>query len=154
MASLLRDGVIVEDSWLPPAEDGAAEPGRILSLAQWQAAGKPAASAVQLQPDEDCEALLSALAGLALVAIYFPDFMDGRGFSAARRLREAGFAGELRARGDLLPDQAHYLRRCGFNAFEFTDASRLEAALARLSVFSGGYQAAADQPLPRFRRRA
>ena len=152
---LIRDGAIVADDWLPPAEQ---PPGdgerRILTLAQWQAAGCPADTAVQLEAGDAADALLDALEGLALVAVHFEAFTDGRGFSLARRLREAGFAGELRARGSLLPDQAHYLRRCGFNALEFTDPERLAQAREQLSVFSTGYQGAVDQPLPLFRRRA
>ncbi|KGE03560.1 Oxidoreductase probably involved in sulfite reduction [Pseudohaliea rubra DSM 19751] len=153
--ALLRDGAIVADDWLPPAEqspnDGEA---RILTLTQWQGAACPGDAAVQLEAGDDLEPLLAALAGLPLVAVHFASFTDGRGFSLARRLREAGFIGELRARGQLLPDQAQYLQRCGFNALEFTDPERLAQAQERLSVFSNGYQGAADQPLPLFRRRA
>jgi len=151
-AGLILDGAITGDRWLPPAEQAPA-PGepRILTLEQWQAAGGPA---VQLAVDDDPAPLLPALASLELVAVHFDSFMDGRGFSLARRLREAGFAGELRARGQLLPDQAHYLHRCGFNALEFTDTRRLATALEQLKVFSHSYQGAVDQPQPLFRRRA
>ena len=152
---LIRDGAVVADDWLPPAEQTPGEgERRILTLAQWQAAGSPAGAAVQLETDDDPAALLDALPGLALVAVHFEAFTDGRGFSLARRLREAGFTGELRARGSLLPDQAHYLRRCGFNALEFSDPDRLAQARERLAVFSTDYQGAAAQPLPLFRRRA
>ena len=154
-ARLIRDGAVVADDWLPPAEQA---PGdgerRILTLAQWQDAGCPAGAAVQLEAGDTADALLDALEGLALVAVHFEAFTDGRGFSLARRLREAGFGGELRARGQLLPDQAHYLRRCGFNALEFTDPGRLAQAQERLAVFTTDYQGAVDQPLPLFRRRA
>jgi uncharacterized protein (DUF934 family) len=154
-ARLLRDGAVVADAWLPPAEQ---TPGdgerRILTLAQWQDAGCPAGAAVQLEAGDNPAPLLDALAGLALVAVHFEAFTDGRGYSLARQLREAGFAGELRARGQLLPDQAHYLRRCGFNALEFSDPGRLAQAQERLDAFSTAYQGAVDQPLPLFRRRA
>ncbi|MHA7817831.1 MAG: DUF934 domain-containing protein [Pseudohaliea sp.] len=154
-ARLIRDGAVVADDWLPPAEQtpGAGE-RRILTLAQWQDAGCPEGAGLQLEAADDPGPLLDALAGLALIAVHFGVFTDGRGFSLARRLREAGFAGELRARGELLPDQAHYLRRCGFNALEFADPDRLAQAQERLAVFTTDYQGAVDQPLPLFRRRA
>lgn len=154
-ARLLRGGAVVADDWLPPAEQA---PGdgerRILTLAQWQDAGCPGGAAVQLEAGDNPAPLLDALASLALVAVHFEAFTDGRGYSVARQLREAGFAGELRARGQLLPDQAHYLRRCGFNALEFSDPGRLAQAQERLHAFSTAYQGAVDQPLPLFRRRA
>ena len=70
-------------------------------------------------------------------------------------LREKhGFAGELRAIGDVLRDQLYYLRQCGFNAFAVRSDRNLEAALKGLSDFSDNYQATAARPVPLFRRRA
>ena len=82
---------------------------------------------------------------LALVALVFPTFKDGRAYSQARLLRERyGFRGELRATGDVLRDQFLFLVRAGFDAFEVkkdADAAAFAASLARYSVF---YQPAAD----------
>ena len=72
----------------------------------------------------------------------------------ARELRDLGFRGELRARGHILPDQVQYLYRCGYDAFQPDDESRLQACLERIQGFSDHYQASIDQPLPLFRRRA
>jgi uncharacterized protein (DUF934 family) len=126
----------------------------ILALDDWLALEDKSHSAVVLQPDQPPAPLLDNLGDLQLIAIAFPNFMDGRGFSYARELRERGYTGELRASGSFIRDQLHYLARCGFDAFAFDDDSNLEAACASLSDFDEHYQAAIDQPLPLFRRRA
>ena len=74
------------------------------------------ATAVVIQPGEDARDLFPHLDRLALVEITFPAFTDGRGYSSARILREAGYTGELRASGDLGVDQLSHLRRVGFDA--------------------------------------
>jgi uncharacterized protein (DUF934 family) len=105
-------------------------------------------------PEDEPEALGEAAAGLALIAVDFPTFTDGRGFSIGRLLRERyGFEGELRAVGDVFKDTLNYLKRCGFDAFEIRADHDAEAAMAGLDDFSDGYQASVDQPLPLFRRR-
>ena len=106
------------------------------------------ATSVRLEPDEDARALLPYLDRLALVEIAFPGYRDGRGYSAARILREAGYTGELRAQGDVLVDQLLYMRRCGFDSFApeaEIDAATAQASLARYKQF---YQTAADGAVP------
>ena len=94
------------------------------------------------------------LGQLALVALVFPKFRDGRAYSQARLLRERyGFRCELRATGDVLRDQFHFLVRAGFDSFEVkkaADARVFADVLARYSVF---YQPAADGRPPALRRR-
>lgn len=154
MPRLIRDGVICEDEWLPPDPDaGHPDRHRICTLDQWLAAPDRAALAVQLEPGQAPAPLYAALASIPLVAIYFPVFTDGRGFSYGRELRERGYRGELRARGHFIRDQLHYLARCGFNAFQMEDEEGLEDALPGLDAFSEAYQASIDRPLPLFRRR-
>jgi len=75
------------------------------------------AAAVRIEPGDDARALLPHLDRIKLVEVNFPVFGDGRGYSAARILREAGYKGELRAVGDVLVDQLAYMRRCGFDSF-------------------------------------
>ena len=107
-----------------------------------------AATAVRIEPGEDARDLLPHLGRVALVEINFPVFGDGRGYSAARILREAGYRGELRAVGDVLVDQIAYMRRCGFDAFQPDaplDPAEVEAALSR---FPHVYQPAADSAVP------
>lgn len=110
--------------------------------------GQSNATAVRLEPDEDARALIPHLDRLQLIEIAFPKFRDGRGYSAARILREAGFAGELRAQGDILVDQIAFMQRCGFDSFapeKPLNPADVEAALAR---FPHAYQRAADAAVP------
>jgi sulfite reductase (NADPH) hemoprotein beta-component len=106
------------------------------------------ATAVRLEPDEDARALIPFLDRLALIEVAFPKFRDGRGYSSARILREAGYTGELRAQGDVLVDQIAYMKRCGFDSFvpdrELNPAD-VEAALTR---WPEHYQGAADGAVP------
>jgi uncharacterized protein (DUF934 family) len=94
------------------------------------------------------------LGHLALVALQFPKFRDGRAYSQARLLRETyGFRGTLRATGDVLRDQFHFLIRAGFDSFEVkkaTDASAFAQAASRYSVV---YQPSADGRVPALRKR-
>lgn len=106
------------------------------------------ADAVRVEPGDDARALIPHLARLRLIEVNFPAFTDGRGYSSARILREAGYAGELRAVGDVLVDQIGFLRRCGFDAFEPDhplDPADAEAAFARWPEV---YQPAADSRTP------
>jgi len=115
--------------------------------------GQSNATAVRLEPGEDARALLPYLDRLALVEVAFPAFRDGRGYSAARILREAGYAGELRAQGDVLVDQIDHMRRCGFDAFA-PEAALDEGAVARaLTRWPARYQRAADGAAPVWARR-
>lgn len=89
-----------------------------------------------------------------LIAIVIAKFGDGRHFSLARLLRERhGFAGELRAVGNVLPDQLFFMRRCGYGSFELQAGKSLETGLRSLAEFTVTYQGAADDPRPLYRRR-
>ena len=81
---------------------------------------------------------------LALIAVRFPKFTDGRGYSIARVLRRLGWQGELRAVGDVLRDQLFYMTRCGFDAFALRADQDAQAALTAFSDFSAPYQPAID----------
>lgn len=106
------------------------------------------ATAVRLEPGEDARALLPFLDRLGLIEVSFPTFRDGRGYSAARILREAGYEGELRAEGDVLVDQLPYMRRCGFDSFH--PAAPIDRATADklLNLYPHHYQTAADAAVP------
>ena len=112
--------------------DGPAASAPVVSFAEFGAASN--AAAVRIEPGDDARALLPQLAQLSLVEVNFPGFGDGRGYSAARILREAGYAGELRACGEVLIDQLSLMRRCGFDTFAPQtplDPADAEAAFAR-----------------------
>jgi uncharacterized protein (DUF934 family) len=64
-----------------------------------------------------------------------------------------GWAGELRAIGDVLRDQLNYMRRCGFDAFSVRSDKDIHDAIKSFSHYSVRYQGAVDNPLPLFRRR-
>ena len=106
------------------------------------------ATAVRIEPGEDARRLLPVLDRVALVEVAFPAFRDGRGYSSGRILREAGYAGELRAAGDVLVDQIPLMRRCGFDSFVANapvDRAVLDRSLSRHDFV---YQAAADAAVP------
>lgn len=75
------------------------------------------ATAVRIEPGDDARELLPHLDRLSLVEVSFPTWTDGRGYSSARLLREAGYKGELRAVGDVVIDMLSHLKRCGFDSF-------------------------------------
>lgn len=109
---------------------------------------------VWLDSDEGPEELEPYLNKLNLIAINFPKFADGRGYSYARILRDRfGYSGELRAMGDILHDQIFYLKRCGFDAFAVREDKDADVVLEGLNDFSECYQASTDQKQPLFRRR-
>lgn len=109
---------------------------------------------VRLHPADELEPLLPELHALPLVAVEFPRFTDGRGYSLGRLLRDRhGYRGELRAVGNVLRDQLFYMHRCGFDAFELQAGKSIHEALDAFGELSVRYQAAADDPRPLFRRR-
>ncbi|MEY4270933.1 MAG: hypothetical protein RLZZ58_2149 [Pseudomonadota bacterium] len=111
------------------------------------------ATAVRLEPDDDARALIPFLDRLTLVEIAFPKFRDGRGYSSARILREAGFTGELRAQGDVLVDQIAFLKRCGFDSFAPESSLNADAVARALTAYADVYQRAADDAVPVWKRR-
>ena len=143
MPKLIKNGAIVEDT-----------SPEVLDLEQWLECNERASRAVILEPGETLAPLFEHIDEIPLAMVNFPTFMDGRGFSYGRELRERGYQGELRAVGHFMRDQLTYLSRCGFDAFQMEDESELEDALDSLRDFSEHYQASIDQPQPLFRRRA
>jgi uncharacterized protein (DUF934 family) len=123
---------------------------RIVPLAQWQAG-----EGLLLGPDDDVESLQPLLADVAMIAIDFPSFRDGRGYSQAYLLRRRlGWQGELRAVGDVLRDQLSHMRQCGFDSFAVRADKSVEDALKGLAGMSVLYGRSAIEPRPLFRRRS
>lgn len=109
---------------------------------------------VVLEPTDDPRALAERLPGLELIAVNFPTYGDGRGYSIGRLLRERyGYAGELRAVGMVARDHLPLMARCGFDSFQLREGEDAQEALKALDDFSEAYQASAVQPVPLFRRR-
>ena len=153
---LFRENGIVDDPWHKLADDAAvpADGLVLVSHARWGAAraallARRGPVGVALANSDPVEALAPDVARLDLIALHFPKFSDGRAYSQARLLRgRLGFGGELRATGNVLHDQALFMLRCGFDAFE-SDQAGFGAALARARTqFSVVYQPAEDGRLP------
>ena len=150
-----RNGSSVRDPYVEVDGIGDLPDGQaaILPAAEFQAnraalQGRNAPLAVRLPNDREVAEIADELHRLDAVVLEFPAFKDGRAYSQARLLRQRhGYTGEIRATGDVLQDQAIFLVRCGFDAFEVDDhtAERWQAALQRISVV---YQKAADDRTP------
>ena len=109
---------------------------------------------VVLEPTDDPRSLADRLPGLKVIAVNFPKYGDGRGYSIARLLRERyGYKGELRAVGVVARDHLQLMAQCGFDAFQLREGEDAQAALAAFGDLSEAYQATAAQPVPLFRRR-
>jgi len=149
---LLEHGRPVEDRFVAAAEDGPL-PGdapALIPLARLQReaealAGRNAPLGVYVPSNTRPEDIGPFLDRLALVAIEFPKFRDGRGFTIARTLRERyGYTGELRAVGHILPDQYLFLVRCGFTSVAVPEGADLTVWAAALGRFQVAYQPGVD----------
>jgi uncharacterized protein (DUF934 family) len=162
MPQLIKNGALIADGWTlvrdvltaqlaepPPAY-------AIVPLAFWLATHGDLRArrdvGVWLAPADDPALLAPDVARLPLIAVDFPKFTDGRGYSIGRLLRERfGFEGELRAIGDIQRDQLYYLYQVGFDAFAVRDDKDAQDALRSLRDFSDGYQST-NRRTPWFRR--
>lgn len=150
--ALIRDDTLVDDEYraIAGGEPIPPEGAVLVPLALWQserdkliARGEPVG--VRLASDEPPELIADDLGSIALVALEFPRFRDGRAYSYARLLRERyGFEGEVRAVGDVLMEQLHFMLRTGFNAFEIESEDPLGQYETARAEFSIWYQPTAD----------
>jgi uncharacterized protein (DUF934 family) len=106
------------------------------------------AVSVRIEGGDDVRKLVPVMDRVRLVEIDFPRFRDGRGYSSARILREAGYKGEIKAVGDVLLDQLLFMRRCGFDSFAPDHPIDPAAAERAMNVFPNVYQQAADGGVP------
>ena len=159
---LIEDGRPAEDSWTS-VPDGEPVPGdipAIISFERWQAerdsfAGRNSKLGVRVKSATLAPAIAEDLDRFALVAVEFPKFRDGRGFSTARELRERyGYEGEIRAVGHVLPDQYLFLKRTGFTSVEAPEGTNLDSWANALSEVSVVYQPGLgkDDPNPLINR--
>ncbi|UTH72531.1 DUF934 domain-containing protein [Chromobacterium sp. IIBBL 290-4] len=165
MPQFIKDGRVQADEWLLLRQDeqGAlpdapVEARLIVPMAAWLAdasgwQSRAGQVGVWLAPDDDPAALSPYLAVLPVIAIDFPAFTDGRGYSQGRLLRERyGFSGELRAIGDVWSDVIRPLWLVGFDAFAIKDGKTWVGEDC-YNTFSENYQVTYRQPVPLFRRR-
>ncbi|MCM5703438.1 DUF934 domain-containing protein [Larsenimonas salina] len=157
MPDVLRVDGLQQDEWTLSRDEEALPEARpaIVPLALWQASTDREGLAPWLPSDTVLDAeLMATLGECALIAIDFPAFTDGRGYTMARLMRErAGFKGDIRAIGDVLIDQLYYLRRCGFDSFALRDDQDVDDALRAFQSFSVHYQTGVDQNEALFERR-
>jgi len=159
-----QDGAIVDDAWVLVAQPEAGEslqlgsnPSLIpaeLWLADREAYAGRSDIGLWLDSHEEPEMLEGMIDDVPLIAVNFPKFTDGRGYSIARVLRERlGYTHELRAVGDVLLDQLQFMKRCGFDSYKLREDKDIQKAPKCLEFFSVTYQAAGDTDKPLFRRR-
>ncbi len=161
MQKLIKNGDITENYWDIISDEQAIEIAQLKNAlvpldlwikneAQLLNNGKVG---IWVPGDTAFDSLPESVFQAAIIAISFPAFADGRGFSLARQIREhKDFSGDIRAIGAFVPDQLYYLTRCGFSSFVLDDVD--DSSINEcLNAFSNSYQAAVDEPRPLFRRR-
>ncbi len=162
---IIKNQQIVADDWTvlrlaegETAESVAIPAGKVIvPLAVWQAQRTPLEGrtglGVWLNGDTGAEVIKNDLSYFDVIAVDFPAFTDGRGYSIAFHLRTRfGYTGELRAIGDVLRDQLFYMSRVGFDAFAVRADKDIHDALKGLTDFSEKYQTSWDEKTPLFRR--
>ncbi len=162
---IIRDFDVIADDWLvlPAIADGASaalpDGKLIVPLNVWMAqtdtlTERKLPVGIWLDSNQDPAEIANAVNSFAVVAVNFPKFADGRGYSIATLLRSRyGYKGELRAIGDVLRDQLFYMHRVGFNAFAVRADKDIHDALKALKDFSVKYQGSVSEPRPLFKRR-
>ena len=146
--------VVGEDGPMPTPDPCA---DRLLTLEQWHAVREhwPRAlqAGVMVPNDATIEALEADLPRLALIALQFPKWVDGRAYSQARLLRSRlRYTGEVRATGEVLVDMLPLLQRTGFDAVQLRADQSLESGQRALRFFADHYQGDVQQTQPRFSR--
>ncbi|MES2042061.1 MAG: DUF934 domain-containing protein [Pseudomonadota bacterium] len=165
MREIIKDKAIVADDWtvlrLTETETPDAvsvPPGKVIIplkvwLLQRESLLNRTDIAVWFNSDEQAKELKEDISRFSLLAVDFPKFADGRGYSIAYNLRSRlNFTGELRAIGDVLRDQLFYMQRVGFNAFATREDKNIHDAIKGLTDFSEKYQTSWDEKNPLFRR--
>jgi uncharacterized protein (DUF934 family) len=162
---IIRGRRVENDLWqtleIAATEPVAALPGGpvLVPLVFWKAhraelLARRDPTGVWLAPDSEPEDLAQDIDNLTVIAVQFPKWGDGRGYSIGTLLRSRlGYRRELRAFGDLGRDHLFMLARCGFDVFKLGARHDPEKALDAFNDFSVRYQASVDEPLPLFRRR-
>jgi uncharacterized protein (DUF934 family) len=156
MPLIKQKQLVNDDSWtfvadgtdLPASGDVVVSLARAMDLIQ-----RNGRLGVRVEPEDDVNEVAKVLSKVSLIAINFPKFGDGRGYSKARLLRERfAYKGELRAVGEVLADQLQYMLRCGFDSFALAEGKDVAAAIRAMQDFTITYQAATDDPRPLYRR--
>jgi uncharacterized protein (DUF934 family) len=167
MTQIILDKQIANDDWTLVADDMALTSAKeVINFVRWANAidsEKEALIAkrdagtlgIQLNAGDTADLLADDSQGFALINVEFPQFADGRGYSAGRLLRERyAFTGQLRAIGDVLFDQLFFMMRCGFNAMAMREDQDLDLCVKGFETFTSSYQGDVNDTRPLFRRRS
>lgn len=160
MQNLINESAVLENDWaiIDSEEALQSATGKVLvstELLEKAKENSDLTAGLILNGDADLDALKDQIADASVVAINFPAFADGRGYSLARLLKERfNYEGEIRAIGDVLIDQLHFMKRCGFDTYLLKEGLIAKEALNYFKTFSDPYQLAYDEKQPLFRRRA
>ncbi|AMP16501.1 hypothetical protein CPter291_4274 [Collimonas pratensis] len=162
---IIKNRAVVSDDWSvlrlqegETAESVSIPAGKVIvPFSVWQAQRAQLQDrtpiGVWLSSDAQADVLKEDLAHFDVVAVDFPKFTDGRGYSIAYNLRtRLAYSGELRAIGDVLRDQLFYMQRVGFDAFAVRADKNIHDALKGLTDFTEKYQTSWDEKTPLFRR--
>jgi uncharacterized protein (DUF934 family) len=165
MSTLIKEGAIVEDTWqlLADPDEAPPEGDLFVPLAIWRSGGRIASRMPSARTGlwlgaetlpGDLDEIAADLPHFAAIAIHFPRFVDGRGYSIARLLRERHhYTGELRAVGDVLHDQLFAMQRVGFDAWVLKEGKDAQKALQAFATFKNPYQSDVTHP-PLFRAKS
>jgi uncharacterized protein (DUF934 family) len=144
---LLKNNTLISDTWLHAgADDAIPNAGDVIVpfarlLKEWEALSQRAGKlGVQFGNVDRAEALSVFLPSLSVIVLPFPAFGDGRAYSIARQLRDMGYRGELRAIGNVLPDQLQFMLQVGFDTFEIGERFPLSTWQAASKQMSLAYQ--------------
>jgi len=154
--ALLKQGAVVADPFTDVSQDDSisATGALIVSLAQWHEQREALAAredklGIILRSDEKPELIAADIAHFDVIALDFPAFGDGRAYSSARLLRDRyQYAGELRAVGDVLLEQLHFMNRVGFDAYEIASEHALKDWIVAAADISIWYQPTGDGRTP------
>ncbi len=143
--ALYKHGFFIQDPW------SGREILSIADLHERQSGAWPVPLGIRLDPGFSVETIAGVVSDVALIAVAFPKFTDGRGYSMGWLLRSRfGYTGEMRAVGDILFDEMQFMGRCGFNAFEIVDKATIELLESGRSVatFDRFYQPGLKVEMP------
>jgi len=160
MPSIIKDRAIAESEFtVVDAESASVEGSNVLLPLAYYLAHRDQLKGrndigIWLEAGDEIEDIAEFANELAVVALNFPAFADGRAYSSANILkRTMQYQGEIRAIGDVRRDQLSQMAHCGFNAFELADGQDANKCLEALDAFTENYQATVANPEPLFRRR-
>src|SRR5271168_4039112 len=158
---LVKNGKIAADAFVHVADDAELPEGGAVLISAARFLEDPKALLARMGElgviwpnNRDLDDLVPYLDRLAVVALVFPNFRDGRAYSQARLLRERyRYRSELRATGQVLRDQFVFMLRAGFDAFDVKKQSDAEAFAQTVQRYSVFYQPTGDGRITALHRR-